>query len=108
MENKRDQSDVKTIRWDVSDWELLKTLSARVGITRAEFVRRAALGEAGRVLAGFNPYFVGGAQATTQNTRTNFSDPTGAEKLVRATGAEGVASAKGGDDKGSKKRSPKG
>lgn len=107
---KQSHENMKAIRWNVEDWEMVGVLAAKIGLSRSAFVKQATLGEAARVLAGGVPYFVKGPQATTQNTRINNSGPQSAAKGDGIVGASdrrrrrGVA--KGADDAAKKKRGP--
>lgn len=112
MEDKKEKHNLKAIRWDEADWDMVGKLATRVGLSRSAFIKQATLGEAARVLAGGVPYFVGGPQATTQNTRTNISGPLSAAK---GDGNDGAGSrrrrrgvAKGAEEEATKKRSPQG
>lgn len=110
MTDKKKYSDMKAIRWDETDWEMVGKLAAKTGMTRTDFVKRATLAAAAEVLAGGVPYFVKGPQATTQNTRINNSGPLSEAKGDGIVGAgdrrrrRGVA--KGADDAAKKKRGP--
>ena len=66
-EKKPQHENMKAMRWNVEDWEMLAKIAARVGLSRSAFVKRAALGEAGLVLAGAAPHYVSGPQASTHN-----------------------------------------
>lgn len=112
MTDKKKNGDMKSIRWDSTDWDMVGMLAAKTGMTRTDFVKRATLAAAAEVLAGGVPYFVGGPQATTQNTRINNSGPQSKAKGDGIGDASdrrrmrGVA--KGADDEAAKKGGPKG
>jgi hypothetical protein len=54
---KQSCANLKAIRWDLEDWQLLATIAKRVGLTRSAFVKQAAMREAGMVLAGAAPHY---------------------------------------------------
>lgn len=75
MEKKRDQRDVKAIRFPKEEWAIVEALALKLGVSRSEFVKRAAMQEAARVLAGAAPHYVSGPKASTHNGGANtFSD----------------------------------
>lgn len=106
------KGSMQPVRWDVDDWAWLNGIAKSVGMTRSAFVREATLAAAKATANGHTPYFVEGPKATRQNTRTNLFESEGVEKSptgeVRATGAAGVASAKGATTKEAISRGPKG
>lgn len=67
MEKKRDQSDVKTVRFHKEDWAIVAALSAKLGLTRSEFIKRATMDAASRVLAGAAPHYAGGPTVAPHN-----------------------------------------
>lgn len=80
---KQSHENIKAIRWDVQDWDMLATIAKRVGLTRSAFIKRAALGEAGLVLAGAAPHYVSGPTASTHNGGANtFSNAKRLQKRV--------------------------
>lgn len=80
---KQAPATLKAIRWDDQDWLMLATIAKRMGLTRSAFVKRAALGEAGKVLAGAAPHYVSGPQASTHNGGANtFSNAKRLQKRV--------------------------
>ncbi len=91
MEKKaRVQDDLRSVRWPAGDWEWVGEAAKAVGLTRSDFVRRAALAAAEATANGMAPYFVSGAIASPQNTRTNFFRSEGATKT--STGGDRGAS----------------
>lgn len=61
----------RPMRWHEADWAWLAEVAKSVGVSRSEFVRRAALLAAEATQAGLTSYSVGVARATPQNTRPN-------------------------------------
>jgi hypothetical protein len=74
---KQKQATPKPMRWNDADWARLAEVARSVGLSRSEFVRRAAIGAAKALEIGFNPYYVEGPKATSHNTRINFSGSEG-------------------------------
>lgn len=64
---KQSAANLKAIRWDQEDWAMLATIAKRVGVSRSAFVKRAAMREAGLVLAGAAPHYAGGPTVTPHN-----------------------------------------
>lgn len=102
----------KAIRVKDDVWEAWGKIAETVGLTRSAFIKLATAEAAELVLAGGVPYFVGGPEATTQNTRTNNSDPL---SLTQGGGNDSASDrrrrrsvAKGADEASAKKRSPQG
>ena len=91
----RKQENLRPIRWRHEDWFVLGDVAKSVGLTRSDFIRRAALAAADAHQNGMTPYFVSGPKASPQNTRINLFRPAGDQKL--ATG--------GGQDAGGRSRS---
>lgn len=71
MEKKRDQSDVKTVRFPKEDWAIVAALATKLGVTRSEFIKRATMEAASRVLAGAAPHYAGGPTVTPHNGGAN-------------------------------------
>lgn len=86
---------LQSIQWRHEDWFRLGDVAKSVGLTRSDFIRRAALAAADAHQNGMTPYFVSEPKASPQNTRINLFRPAGDQKL--ATG--------GGQDAGGRSRS---
>ena len=71
MEKKRDQSDIKTVRFPKEDWAIVVALSTKLGISRSEFIKRATMREAGLALAGAAPHYQEGPRAIPDNGGAN-------------------------------------
>ena len=96
MEKKRDQRDVKAIRFPKEEWAIVEALASKLGVSRSEFVKRAAMQEAARVLAGAAPQYVSGPKASTHTGGANtFSDAKQTEKRAPA-GARRMGPTAGG------------
>lgn len=67
MENKRDQRDVKSVRFPKEDWDIVGALATKLGVSRSEFIKRATMREAGMVLAGAAPHYAGGPTVAPHN-----------------------------------------
>lgn len=67
MEKKRDQRDVKSVRFPKEEWDIVGALATKLGVSRSEFIKRAAMREAGLVLAGAAPHYAGGPTVTPHN-----------------------------------------
>lgn len=65
MEKKRDQSDVKSVRFQPDDWAVVGEVARKLGVSRSEFLKRAARNEAARILAGAVTQDVSLAKAST-------------------------------------------
>jgi hypothetical protein len=87
---------MKAIRWDEDDWEMLATLAERVGLSRSAFIKQAALGEAAQVLAGAAPQYVSGPKASTHTGGANtFSEAKLRQKRLPEEGGAGGPTARG-------------
>jgi len=93
----------KTIRVHDDVWKAWGAAAQQMGMTRSAFIKQATAMAAELVASGGRSYFVRCPSGTRQNTRTNLFESEGVEKSptgeVRATGAAGVASAKGATTK---------
>lgn len=106
MPEKRSHENIKAIRWDVEDWELLATIAKRVGLTRSAFIKRAAMRDASLVLAGAAPQYVSGEASTHTGGAATFSNAKQTTK--RVTEERGPsATAKQGPADARKKPTPK-
>lgn len=72
MSANRRHEDMKSIRWEVADWELLATIAARVGLSRSAFIKRAAMDAASRALVGEAPPHYVGAPGTHNGGANTF------------------------------------
>lgn len=112
IEEKKKHPVPKAIRVKDEEWAVWGNVAEKLGLTRSAFIKQATANAVQLVLAGGLPYFVGGPKATTQNTRTNISDPLSAAKGSGNVGAgdrrrrRGVA--KIAEEEATKKRGPKG
>ena len=79
----------RPMRWHESDWAWLAEVAKSVGVSRSEFVRRAALLAAKATEAGLTSYSVSG---TPQNTRTNHFDHSIAQQGSGRSGGGGSRS----------------
>lgn len=80
---KQSAANLKAIRWDQDDWTMLATIAKRVGVSRSAFVKRAAMREAGLVLAGAAPHYAGGPTVAPHNGGAKtFSNAKQATKRV--------------------------
>lgn len=109
-EEKKKHPVPKAIRVKDEEWASWGVIAGKLGLTRSAFIKQATANAAQLVLAGGLPYFVGGPEATTQNTHTNNSD---LESAANEGGIDGVVSrrckrgvAKGTDEAKTKKRNP--
>lgn len=75
----------RPMRWHESDWAWLAEVAKSVGVSRSEFVRRAALLAAKATEAGLTSYSVSG---TPQNTRPNQLFPAIAKQGEGKLGGE--------------------
>lgn len=91
MAAKRSAESLKAIRWDVQDWEMLATIAKRVGLTRSAFVKRAALGEAGLVLAGAAPHYVGASGTHNGGAKTLTTAKRATKRVPEERGASATA-----------------
>ena len=41
--NEKPKTNMKNLRWDDAEWERIRETAAAVGLTRSEFIRRAAV-----------------------------------------------------------------
>ncbi|MYM83050.1 hypothetical protein GTP44_13925 [Duganella sp. FT50W] len=101
-------ASLKVTRWAAEDWAWLAEVAKSVGLSRSDFVRKAAMAAATATANGMAPYFVEGPSGTRQNTRTNLLEQKSTSVEVRASGAKGVASAKRAPTKAPISRNPKG
>lgn len=97
---------LKGMRWTIEDWEWLAEVAQSVGLSRSDFVRKAALAAATATANGMAPYFVNGGGATTQNTRIGVVGAKGTANGNAGDRCRRHGVAKGADDEG-KKKSPK-
>jgi hypothetical protein len=78
MEGKQSKARVAMpTRWDAADWAYLGEVAQSIGKTRSDFIRTAALNAAKAIRSLAPLYSVEGPQATSQNTRINFSGSEG-------------------------------
>lgn len=96
MEKKRDQSDVKTVRFHKEDWAIVAALSTKLGVTRSEFIKRATMDAASRVLAGAASHYAGGPSVNPHNGGANtFSEAKLRQKRDAEHRGAGVPTARG-------------
>ena len=114
MTKKRDQSDVKSVRFPKEDWDIVGALATKLGVSRSEFIKQATMREAGMVLAGAAPHYAGGPTVTPHNGGAKtFSDAKQRQKRRTESGgavspppeAPAKASRRPGDER--TKRTPK-
>jgi len=83
MNKKRDQTDVKSVRFPKEDWDIVGAMATKLGVSRSEFIKRATMREAGLVLAGAAAHYVSGPTASTHNGGANtFSNAKRLQKRV--------------------------
>lgn len=73
---------LRSIQWHDADWLWLAEVSKSLGLSRSDFVRRAALAAAKSSANGITPYFLSEAKASPQNTRTSFFRSEGDQKKI--------------------------
>lgn len=96
MEKKRDQTDVKSIRFPKEDWDIVGAMATKLGVSRSEFIKRATMREAGLVLAGAAPQYVSRPKASTHTGGANtFSEAKLRQKRVPEERGAGVPTAGG-------------
>lgn len=78
----RKQDNLRPIRWQHHDWFRLGDVAKSVGLTRSDFIRRAALAAADAHQNGMTPYSVRGPKATPQNMGANFFRSEGDTKKI--------------------------
>lgn len=105
--NKADEKKMLyAIQWQDSDWKWLAEIAQSVGLSRSDFVRKAALAAATAAANGMTPYFVKSPSGTTQNTRIGIFGDSVTENGNACDRRLRRGEAKGADDEGEKK-SPK-
>ena len=82
MEKKRDQSDVKTVRFPKEEWAIVAALATKLGVTRSEFIKQATMQAASRVLAGWSSHYVSGEASTHNGGAKTFSNAKQTTKRV--------------------------
>lgn len=86
---------LKAIQWQDADWLWLAEVSKSLGLTRSDFVRRAALAAAEATANGMTPYFVRGGETPPQNMGANFfQDRKGLQKTIPG-GDRGASAGRG-------------
>jgi len=65
-ENKK--HNLKAIRWNPEDWDMVGKMAAAIGISRSQFIKRVVLGEAAALAGGGITHYVG---ASTHNGGAN-------------------------------------
>jgi hypothetical protein len=102
---------IKTTRWEDSEWAWVGEVAKSVGMSRSDFVRQTVMMAAQATAAGLAPYFVGGPQATPQNTGANhFLEPIAQQGVegsgLRRSRTPQEPEAKGGLSSGGTKGGP--